>query len=231
MRSSDLSLRARKDPKAPQLQHGAVTRIAQSNGDRVEVVESEATARQSPRLQGKRAAPTATAVPVKRNRGRPPAMAVASAVVSDTNVVSEEEERRLLDEECTDTNPSQSQMNLAIIRSLETQLNEIKDREREEKERVTENMRALEIAELKRRVNERDQMREYLHGAPPDKQTSELGRSHRSSESSFGLIYRKWPEFSGKRGENFESWMHQVNSFLGQAVFRHYSESEKANSL
>ena len=59
-----------------------------------------------------------------------------------------------------------------------SKLNEIKDREREERERerVTENMRALEIAELKRRLNERDQMREYLHGAPPDKQTSELGR-------------------------------------------------------
>jgi hypothetical protein len=178
MRSSDLKSRAQKEQKPLRSQHGAVTRIAQSNGDRVEVVESEAAARQSPRLQGKRAAPSATAVPVKRNRGRPPAMAGASAVVSDTNIVSEDEERRLLDEVCTDTNPSQSQMNLAIIRSLETQLNEIKDREREERERerVTENMRALEIAELKRRLNERDQMREYLHGAPPDKQTSDLGK-------------------------------------------------------
>ena len=95
-------------------------------------------------------------------------MSVASAAVSDTNVLSEDEERRALGEERTDTNPNQ---------------------------------------------------------------TSELGRSYQRSESSFGLIYRKWPEFSGKRGENFESWMHQVNSFLGQAVFRHYSEPEKANSL
>ena len=90
MRSSDLSLRARKDPKAPQLQHGAVTRIAQSNGERVEVVESEATARQSPRLQGKRAAPTSSSITTQRPRGRPPA---ASAVVSETKVASEDEER------------------------------------------------------------------------------------------------------------------------------------------
>ena len=65
-------------------------------------------------------------------------MSVASAAVSDTNVLSEDEERRVLDEERTDTNPSQSQMNLAIIRSLETQLKETKDRER-----IAENIRGL----------------------------------------------------------------------------------------
>ena len=66
-------------------------------------------------------------------------MSLAGAAVSDTHVVSEGEER-------TDTNHGRiprSQMNLAIIRSLETQLKEIKDRERDERER--EQRRTLEF--------------------------------------------------------------------------------------
>ena len=94
----------------------------------------EAGARQSPKLQFKRAAPASAAVPIKRNRRRPPVESVVIAAISETNVVSE-------DEEHTETNPNQCEMHLAIIRSLEIQLKELRDKERE---------RLTDLAEQKR---------------------------------------------------------------------------------
>ena len=74
-----------------------------------------------------------------------------------------------------------------------------------------------------------------MHGAPPEKQSidlnTEISQGAPPIKSSYDLIYKKWPEFSGKKGENFESWMHQANSFFGQMFFRQYSESEKAGYL
>jgi len=33
-------------------------------------------------------------------------------------------------------------------------------------------------------------------------------------EEDKDLVYKRWPEFSGAKGENFESWVHQCEALL-----------------
>ena len=50
-------------------------------------------------------------------------------------------------------------------------------------------------------------------------------------EEDKDLVYKRWPEFSGAKGENFESWIHQCEAFLQQDCYQNKSELKKVRAI
>ena len=205
-RSSDQSRRLVHEQSESELQHGAVTRIAPADETRV-----------SRKIKSIIDNPK----PKKICKNGP--MSSEMAAQHDRNEENEEDE----DEQVIEVRDARQAINkgLEAIRAQAREAEQLAFKLVDEKDKEQDKFSLME-QQYKRLEAKFNALQEQLSSREGHKDKHE-----QMVEEDKDLVYKRWPEFSGAKGENFESWIHQCEAFLQQDCYQNKSELKKVRAI